>query len=267
MRNDSRTSSLRSASSRYQHGFQPLPTVEPSYPSSPQCASYSVETHSSDVSDEYQQETQLGEHIQKVLPKFSENGLPPPPSDYELQVLRGDDDDDILDVSHLPPATSNKSYSSLLNSPYDVDLPTPAVARSVPFHAGQHMVDHFCNISDLSLASEAVLDDGKYPGVRQNLKSDDVMARLEDTPSPPQRHDSERLAMSSLSDDEETEFLRKPSKQRHDRPPLHPKAKSKKSKKKSEPKQVPGPNERFHPHPKRQDRIFLERPSPGTTDV
>jgi len=179
--------------------------------------------------------------------------------------LRGDDDD-ILDTSHLPPATSNKSYSSLLNSPYNVDLPTPAVARSIPFQPGQHLVDHFYNISDLSLASESVFD----PNAQQDFKSDDVMARLEDTPSPPQRHDSERLAMSSLSDDEETEFLRKnPSKKRHrhDRPPLHPKAKAKRAKKKLAPKHQAEFNDSLSSKLKLQDRIFLDRPSPGTTDV
>ena len=275
-RNDSRNSSLRSASSRRQQGFHPLPPLESPYPSSSQDPSFSIESHSIDVSDEYQQdEMAIDDPAElKISQKYSDGGLPPPPSDYELQVLRGDDDEeDLFNVSHLP-STTNKSFSSLLNSPFNVDLPTPAVARSIPFHSGQHLIDHLRNISDLSLASEGVLDDLNLspPNSLQNpsLRIDENAKRLEETPSPPQRHDSERLAMSSLSDDEEAEFipkLPKKKKSRLGRPPHDPKSKAKRDKKKSASKSQSGSSYCPVSNSKLQEHIFIDRPSPGTTDV
>ena len=289
-REESRNSSLRSASSRYQAGYRPqLSAVSSSYPSSSQ-SPYSGESPASDISlNEYHEDIDGVEDVlYKCTSLSAASALPPPPTEYELQALRGDEDDKIIDESQLPPAMFNNSYSSLLNSTFNVDMPTPAAARRRPYHPDQHLINHKKNISDLSLASDFVPGSDLQLNHTKSLRNSDVRKksknmrkrsendrkRSEATPSPPQRHDSERLAMSSLSEEEETAFLHDKNtsrkKKSDGRPPLHPNSRGNRLKKKINELQTrpQAQHKDYYYQPSKissQNQIYLD--TSGTTEV
>ena len=261
-----------------------------SLPSSslPSC---SVESRSLNVSDdEYEDNREEGvfdrisrrKRLNLNLSPIAPADLPPPPSDYELQALKADNKEDkLLDSSQFPAASSNKSYSSLLNTPFNLEIPTPAIARSLPFHPDQHLLNHHCNISDLSLASDS-LSEGFKPSCSGLPCDGNFVDRGDEvgpytTPPPPQRHDSARLAMSSLSEEEEetvfmdtTGVVRK--RQVNGRPPVYPKHKKRRAKAKQPAKEKRNNGlsnyERSFSRPSHASStcpIFLD--TPGTTEV
>ena len=233
---NSNTSSFQSLPSSQQSAFRQFSKSNSPYPSSTHYASYTPE--SSDISDSECNPCEVQEPLLKLnavrgchpqnqfgssaAPKSSDAKLPISPSDYELRPLHGDEEDsESLRAVRLPPATSNKSYSSLLDSTFQVELPTPTAARKRPFHPDQYLVDHARNISDLSLATESA--GGSSYSV--NGPQFDLRDYNRITPRPPQRRDSERLAMSSLSEeeDEKVAYSNLPrSKALPYRPPIHP---------------------------------------------
>jgi len=155
--------------------------------------------------------------------------LPPPPSEYEIRVMAEEAEDEECDFDVDLSPQANESYSSLLNQPYEVNVPTPSVTRSNGFHPDQYLLTHQL-ASDMSEAS------GSVPGssVSLDLQYADVMRRYGNRrqpsekflqvppanafrPDPSLMHapplGPDQLEMSSLSEEEERENLlhRKPS--------------------------------------------------------
>nr|CAB3244827.1 protocadherin Fat 1 [Phallusia mammillata] len=144
--------------------------------------------------------------------------LPPPPSDYELRVLR--EDEEVMDEK-LPPAIANNSYSSLLNDPYEMNMPTPSVIRSNKFHPDQYLINHQhrhgSDVSEVSPPGSSVsleLPAGESARryeqrlalERANLPKPGGSLHVP-SPQPPTRHESEHLDLSSLSEAEEEDDL------------------------------------------------------------
>ncbi|XP_076815367.1 protocadherin Fat 1-like isoform X2 [Clavelina lepadiformis] len=173
--------------------------------------------------------------------------LPPPPTDYELKALqeREDEDETLVNATLLP--ATNHSYSSLLASPFNVDMPTPAAARSSRFHPDEYLLNHYQQASDISEATTSAPGsnfslDHPFIDPRYGKKPYEVPNKLSpDIPLPPERHDSVRLELSCLSEDEEEEESacekqrrHHQSKRRHHghgRPPTDSKSRSKREKK------------------------------------
>lgn len=180
--------------------------------------------------------------------------LPPPPSDYELRVLQ--EDEEVLN-EELPPAIANNSYSSLLNNPYEVNVPTPCVTRSKQFHPDQYLIDHRhqphgSDASSLSPPGSSVsLDlpagesarryEQRLALERANNKQSGGASLHVPSPQPPTRRESEHLDLSSLSEgDEEEELIRDQLKSRPKRrqagpgrPPIDPRSRASRRPKKN----------------------------------
>lgn len=244
---DSSNNSLKSFPSGHQSAFQRFSKTNSPHPSSSYCATYTPET--SDLSDNesnpYQvQQPLLGlassrtgypdKRFKSIPPDGSHLDFPSPPSDDQLQDFHGDEEDsESLHAAQLPPASSNKSYSSLLNTSFQVEMPTPTAARMQPFHPGQYLVDHAYNMSEMSLATDPASGSSyavNGPHFDPRVSRRNPMGSYE-TPRPPRRRDSERLTISSLSEDDESDSVPQQNLPRQNkrggRYPPHPKNKTK----------------------------------------